>query len=127
MDTFRREYTDCLEVNGFVSVASGVSDTFDFALLDSMSQMTLLIFKRSSTGSAAVTLESLSKAEHSSRFEIVRPLKACFGNGQKFAVHQVELFSPKTLPGETPTELGDDIYIDCKGISWGSGGHSQQH
>ena len=48
-------------MNGFVSVASGVSDTVVSALLDSMSQMTLLIFKRSSTGSAAVMLESLSK------------------------------------------------------------------
>ena len=59
-------------MNGFVSVASGVSDTVVSALLDSMSHMTLLIFKRSSTGSAAVMLESLSKAERSSRVEIER-------------------------------------------------------
>ena len=59
-------------MNGFVSVVSGVSDTVVSALLDSMSQMTLLIFKRSSTGSAAVMLESLSKAERSSRVEIER-------------------------------------------------------
>ena len=50
LDTFLREYTDCLEVNGFVSVASGAFDTVDSASRDSMTRMALFILKRSLTG-----------------------------------------------------------------------------
>ena len=80
LDTFPREYSDCLEVNGFVSVASGASDTVDSASRDNMTRMALFILKRSLMGSAAVMLESLSDAERSSRVDIERALKTRFGD-----------------------------------------------
>ena len=58
LDAFLK-YTDCLEVNGFASVASGAKDSVDSASRASMTRMALFILKRSLTGSAAVMLESL--------------------------------------------------------------------
>ena len=106
LDTFLREYTDCLEVNGFVSVASGAKDSVDSTSCASITRMALSILKRSLTGSAAAMLESLSNAERSSRVEIERALNARFGDGEKVTVRQAELFSRKRLPGRLQLSWG---------------------
>ena len=109
LDAFLRDFFDCLDVNGFVQV--GLAETVDAASRRSMTRMALFILKRSLKGSAAQMLESLSETARGEVEEIVDALKSRFGDKDRLAVRQAELFSRKRLPGETPAELGDAIAI----------------